>query len=170
MNRPLTIAAAVLLVAGLLVGGLQTAGFERVSADRQVDVDVADEDSAYLAVSDQYGGQTVRNALCFFFGCFQFEQPRAAADLENRFTGEYSTVQASVTSVQNAPDETLEVRGTPGQLAAGGTGGFEIGCTGDRRAEGQGDVTVTIRVTGSAIAIDTQTVIEGVEYNCYVLN
>lgn len=164
MARPIRLLAAAFVVTGAVVLAFQSGAFTMVTADRDVSANVAPDPQAYLAVEDAYGGGTVRNYYCFFFGCFEIDIPRMASQLENRYVEDYDTVDVRIAS---GPDDVLEVRDAPGQLAVGATASVGLGCTGDVEESGTTDVTLEFDASGSYIDVDDARVtVQDVEYDC----
>jgi hypothetical protein len=173
MNRVLYLLGGLLICAGLVLSGVPTGAFSQVSADRGVSVDVASQSDAYLSATDIYDGSTVRNFFCVvFFGCFQSEQPQAAIDLENRFVQDFTTVEAQVVEVQNARNDALEVQNVPGQLNQdqGEPAELDLACSGERRADNTGDVTIEVSVSGDSVRTTAEVVVQDIDYNCAQIN
>jgi hypothetical protein len=173
MKTTTQIFAGLLIVIGLLLVGIPTGAVDQIDAERGVSVDVATEETAYLAVTDTYiEGNTVRNCRFTFFGdgcttIFAFDISREAAELENRFVETFTTVQVEVESVEHAPDDTLELREVPTQLSPDDEGlPFNLGCSGESNVENQGNVILGLHVSGDNIVVNTTTRIENVDYRC----
>lgn len=172
MVRSLKLFAVLLVVTGTVVLAFQSGAFSQVTADRDVSGQVASSSNAYLAGTDVYGGQPVRNdEICIFWFCFPVDIARTAAQLENRYVEDYTTLDARVVSVQGAPANTFEVRAVPGQLAVGATGTVDLGCSGDVTASGTADVVLGFDAAGGSIDIDDARVtVAGVQYDCVQRN
>lgn len=166
MNRRLLVFGIALVGAGLLVGAAQTGAFDRVSADRDVSVSIADDSEAYLASEVTYDGSNVSNYGCFLgWICWENNQPQNAVELENRYVEGLSNVDVTVVQVSGAPNNTLQVSAAPTQLQAGDFGEVQLEC-GDLTDSGTVDVTLEIEASAPIEIHGATRQIDGVAYDC----
>lgn len=166
MNRKLLAIGMTLVAAGLVLGAAHTGAFDRVSADRDVSVAVADDSEAYLATEETYGGSDVSNYRCFWIICGAVDQSQEVLAAQNRYNETFSAVSFEVVSVQGGANGTLTVSEEPAQLDPGQSESVVLACSDDVTAEGSGDVTLRMEASGPIEIYDSSVLVSDVSYDC----
>lgn len=161
MSNVTKVGIACLIIGAMLFFG-PTFGFSSLAAERGVNIDVAEDGSGFLVISEIYNGEEIDNQ--------RGNSPDSTVIIEiiNNVETDFTQVEIAVVEVTNDDDSVLEVSNHPTTLESdSGPNEVELSCSGAFDGEGPEEVTLIINVAGNSMEINSLTyTIENFNYNC----